>query len=588
MEQVEVFFQQLNAALNGLPPSPEREKLLARLQIVSLEHTFLHTVCDNSQDLCALKDQQGRYLYANKTFLEMFKPGSLEALRNKTDFDIRSRPQAEKVRDDDHAVLSGLKKIEAQLEPLQLGNGSEKWAQTTKVALQDSSGRLRAIGDYSRIISEGEHGEAFLKNVISNARCILWNARVRKVEKEFQWTTTVLSSNLSRTEMGVHESGSKLWDALVSQEELSRMNALAQQALLRRAGGYEHEFQIRGLDGAFRNVKESVRISAISSVEWNLVGVAVDVTAQEQAEKELQHSLSIVSATIESSDDGILVVNTQGKIVFFNSRFAEMWGIPNHIIMSGDDEQALSFAANLLADPQAFIQRIHDAYAQPDAVIYDLLKFKDGRIFERHSQPQRDGGSSVGRVWVFRDISQRARMEEQLAAANARLIKLVKEDVLTGLLNRRTVLESAELEWSRWQRTHKPFSVLLLDIDDFKKINDKHGHLMGDRALKSLADSLKDSIRGLDMVGRYGGEEFVVILPETPLAGAEVVGEKVLQNIRKLQLQSGPHAIPLTASMGVAAARPEDKDVDTLIHRADLAMYAAKRGGKDTLRSAME
>ncbi len=587
MDEVDALFGQLANAL-GQGQATDREALLKQLRSLALEHKFFRAIADVCPDPIYLKDPDGHYLFANKAVLKLFKLNALSELNGHTDQDFFDPVCAQRYREDDQAVLVGQRAVADKLEPIVMPDGSEGWVKTTKTAVHDLTGRPGAVGGYSHEVTDRNHGEEFLRNVVANARCILWNARVKRLEKEFQWRTTILSSGMARSEMGVHENGTNLWENLVSPEDAARMNAQAQQALLRRAGGYEHDFAIKGLDGSVRNLKEVVRITPISTTEWNLVGVAMDVTAQEQAELELQKSLSIVSATIESSDDGILVVNSQGKIVFFNTRFAEMWCIPNHIIMSGDDEKALSFAAGLLVDPESFLQRIHEAYQQPDAIIYDILKFKDGRVFERHSHPQRDGGSSVGRVWVFRDISKRARMEEQLAAANARLIKLVKEDVLTGLLNRRTVLEAAELEWSRWQRTRKPFSVLLIDADDFKKINDVHGHLTGDRALKLIADSLKDSVRGLDLVGRYGGEEFIVILPETPLEGAEVVGEKILQNIRELKLISGLQQIPLTASVGVAAARPEDKDVDALIHRADTAMYAAKRGGKNRLRSLIE
>ena len=179
-------------------------------------------------------------------------------------------------------------------------------------------------------------------------------------------------------------------------------------------------------------------------------------------------------------------------------------------------------------------------------------------------------------------------MEEQLAAANARLIKLVKEDALTGLLNRRTVLEAAELEWARWQRSRKPFSVLLIDIDDFKKINDRFGHVTGDRALKLIADALKGTLRGLDLVGRYGGEEFIVILPETPIEGASVVAEKMLEGIRQLKLIASAQLVPLTGSIGAAAAKDVDKDIDALIHRADIAMYLAKRAGKNAVSAPVD
>ncbi len=358
------------------------------------------------------------------------------------------------------------------------------------------------------------------------------------------------------------------------------MHETATNALRRNAAGYENEFAIKGLDGSVRNLREVVRITPISVTEWDLVGVAMDVTEQEQAEQELQKSLSIVSATVESTEDGVLVVSKLGKIVFFNSRFAEMWGIPEHIILSCDDSQSMQFASNLLIDPDAFIKKIEDGYSQPDAIYYDILKFKDGRVFERHSHPQRSGAESSGRVWVFRDISKRTRMEEQLAAANARLIKLVKEDVLTGFAQ---PADSVGIGGTRMVALAADAQAIFGSAHRHRRLQKNQRSARTphrDRALKLIADALKLSTRNLDMVGRYGGEEFIVILPETPLEGATVVAEKVLDAIRQLKLLSGTQTIQLTASIGATAANKSDKDIDALIHRAIWPCTPPSAGGK--------
>ncbi len=554
-----------------------------RLEQLALEHVFLRTIADIVPDPFYLKDADSRYLYVNQAVARWLGAKSAGELVGKTADDIFDKPQAEAIKAEDQEILLTGKPVHEKHESAKHRDGGDVWVSVTKIPLADAKGVRGYVAGYRRIVTDRKKAEEFLHDIVSHARCILWTARVKKTGKEFKWQLNVISSRIARMELGMHEADNELWAGLASPESLRQMNENATSALRRNAAGYENEFEIKGLDGSIRNLREVVRITPVSSVEWDLVGVAMDVTEQEQAEKELQRSLSIVSATVESTEDGVLVVSKQGKIVFFNSRFAEMWGIPEHIILSCDDSLSIQHAMNLLVDPDAFVKKVEEAYSQPDAIYYDILKFKDGRVFERHSHPQRSGAESSGRVWVFRDISKRTRMEEQLAAANSRLIKLVKEDVLTGLLNRRTVLESAELEWSRWQRTHKPFSTLLIDIDDFKKINDRFGHLTGDRALKLIADALKASIRNLDIVGRYGGEEFIVILPETPLEGATVVAEKILEGIRQLKLMAGTQSIPLTASIGVVAAMQQDKDIDALIHRADIAMYSAKRGGKNAV-----
>ena len=151
-----------------------------------------------------------------------------------------------------------------------------------------------------------------------------------------------------------------------------------------------------------------------------LGGLALDVTEQRHAEIELEKSLSLLRATLESTTDGILVVDMKGHILSFNRKFVEMWGIPESIIMSRDDDRALSFVLEQLCEPQAFLKKVRELYSKPEAESFDVLHFKNGQIFERYSQPQFIAGQSVGRVWSFRDVSERHKAEESLKESEER------------------------------------------------------------------------------------------------------------------------------------------------------------------------
>jgi PAS domain S-box-containing protein len=144
-----------------------------------------------------------------------------------------------------------------------------------------------------------------------------------------------------------------------------------------------------------------------------LVAFLEDITERREAQHEASRSVSLLRATLESTADGILVVDVNGKILSFNQKMADMWGLPSDIFASGDDEAAIQAAVSKLTHPEDFMAKVQDLYNHPEVASYDVLELKDGRTFERYSQPQRIDNVAVGRVWSFRDVTARRRAEEQ-------------------------------------------------------------------------------------------------------------------------------------------------------------------------------
>ena len=157
------------------------------------------------------------------------------------------------------------------------------------------------------------------------------------------------------------------------------------------------------------------------------VATALGLSIENLRDKEeLAQAASLLSSTLESTADGILVVGQDGKTESFNAKFAEMWGIPRSILDSRDDDQAPAFVLDKLKDPDVFLNKVRELYAEPEAESYDTLVFKDGRVFDRFSQPRRLNGRSVGRVWGFRDVTVTKRAEEALVESERRFRSLIE------------------------------------------------------------------------------------------------------------------------------------------------------------------
>ncbi|WP_328594591.1 GGDEF domain-containing protein [Actinomadura macrotermitis] len=171
-------------------------------------------------------------------------------------------------------------------------------------------------------------------------------------------------------------------------------------------------------------------------------------------------------------------------------------------------------------------------------------------------------------------LLQRSLMHQQLQAA-------ARTDAKTGLLNAAAWQREADTELSRAQRTHDPLALLLIDIDHFKRVNDTHGHLLGDQVLIGVAGTLCGQLRDYDVVGRFGGEEFVVLLPGADTVEACRVAERLRGRVRRLAVPAEDGTIGVTISVGVALYRMHGDDLIELLAAADLALYRAKQSGRD-------
>jgi diguanylate cyclase (GGDEF)-like protein/PAS domain S-box-containing protein len=318
--------------------------------------------------------------------------------------------------------------------------------------------------------------------------------------------------------------------------------------------------------------------------------VSVLLEDRNAIEHRLQEIAAIHALVTENSRDVILLADLDGRRTYVSPAVERMKGFkPEELISQklsdlvhpADREKVEETVRQLRlgtegANIEYRAQTRNGDYIWVDA---SLRMFRD-----------RKTGIPAGILSLIRDITERKRNEDLLLKANESLEKLAIVDALTGVANRRRFDECLAHEWSRSARLCEPISLLLIDADSFKLLNDSLGHLAGDRCLKRIAESaLEAAMRPSDLVARFGGDEFVVILPNTDSRGAEEVGRQIGVNLRRRNAALDEIAEGLmTISVGCATVIPKpDEQAATLIQIADEGLYNAKRNGRDQLCNSL-
>ncbi len=381
---------------------------------------------------------------------------------------------------------------------------------------------------------------------------------------------------------------------LVHPEDRATAEAGVNQ-LLSGSEGAMIECRIRKRNGEYTWVEASLRLmrDPVTGAPTGILNITRDISERKRAEHARELHDSLIRAIHEVTLDGILVVDSDSNIASLNRRFAEIWQVDETgVSVDGhkmnrrlSDEELLSRCVDRTKDPKAFIERVQELYADRNANDSCQVELKDGRTLERYTTGlQSDSGQYLGRVWFFRDITDRKHAEKQLQDAYRAVEVLAVTDALTGLANRRQFDQCLATEWRRSMRDFNPLSLLLIDADLFKSYNDNYGHLRGDSCLRQIAEAAQSVVaRPGDLVARFGGEEFAIILPNTLKEGAAEVASTICKTLRGLNLdhKGSPYGV-MTVSIGCATVIPQlGQSSASLIDLADRALYNAKRSGRN-------
>ncbi len=338
----------------------------------------------------------------------------------------------------------------------------------------------------------------------------------------------------------------------------------------------ESDTLVAAADGGTRSVTRRVRRVQLADGATFYVVVLHDRSATVKAERELENAVADLRATLESTQDGILVTDLAGRIRNFNQRFAAIWQIPADLLKQRHDDAVLEWMRRSVTDPAGYMRRLA---AIDDATMLqtsDVVRLLSGKVFERVTMPQCMRGRPIGRVYSFRDITERLE-------ANQRIETLSYTDALTGLPNRRLLADRVEVALAQSKRDGTAFALLFLNLDRFNHINETLGRVFGDRVLLDVAERLRGCAGASDTVARLGGDEFVVLVNQVEEFGAEKAAWRVMDAL-KLPFTQGGMSFTVTASAGISLCPNDGSAMDELIRRADAAMRDVKLAGRAGFR----
>lgn len=329
-------------------------------------------------------------------------------------------------------------------------------------------------------------------------------------------------------------------------------------------------------DGSFFPVTLTVTPLEEHGRRTGAVAMFQDMTARRAAENALHAARARLATVIESFHGGILLEDQSRRVALVNQTFCDLFAVPAapEVLIGSDCAASAEQVRHLLAQPDRFTRRIDEVIARRAAVIGEELNMADGRALERDYLPIVSGDAFLGHLWLYRDITERKERELELR-------RLATTDILTGLPNRRHFLERMEQELARFHRFGKSTALLMIDIDHFKLVNDRHGHAAGDAVLRHFAGLTLATLRKIDLIGRLGGEEFALILPGTDAEGAHLYAERLRRAVEEHACLAGAVEVPVTVSIGLTLFETSDIGTDLPLARADAALYQAKQEGRN-------
>ncbi len=402
---------------------------------------------------------------------------------------------------------------------------------------------------------------------------------------EGEWQFTFISDGIEEvlgiTAQAVYAQKQIAFDRILEEDRAGYYDKLRIATLLQSE--WRHEFRVKSKDDAIKwvSVQAKARVDEQGTLTWT--GIILDVTGRKKIEAELSASESRYRTLFETVPQGVVYHDAAGQITSANAAAQRILGLKleqlqglqsmdprwKSIREDGSDFPGAEHPATVAARTLAPVSDVVMGVAVPDRG-FAWLKV--------NAIPLMEAGELKEVYATFEDITAQVLLTHELRAK-------ATTDELTRLANRRTLFERLAIEYERVQRNPGLRCCLLaIDIDHFKRVNDTWGHAAGDVVLKHVAQTMKQQTRRIDIPARIGGEEFVIVLPDTSVENALALAERIRASVEGTPADTGDQPISVTISIGLSAISPDDPNDHSALERADLALYDAKHSGRNRVK----
>ena len=591
-----------------------REQLAEKLMI---EHDLLQTLMDNIPDTIYFKDTASRFTRINRAQAELLGVTSFTDALGKTDLDFQKPELARGFYEEEQRMIQTGEPLIDRVEFNPTPDGKPRWFSATKVPIKDEHGEVSGIVGVSRDITMQKQSEEALRQREEQFRLVSWATTDAVWDWDMQTNQIQWGAGLQKVfhyDSEITQTDLEWWRDHVHPEDRDKVRRSMNQALEGGMEFWSKEYRFQRKDGTYADIMDRAYILRDDTGKpYRMIGAMMDITERKQSEQTIRHqnemlsSLHYITLNLLRYREVAQLLNAlvEFSTAFLDASYAEIMLFDSEALVVkavtqdqsrllgqrlGHKDAPLSWQAFHTQEPAV----LSDYASWPQRQeVYDEFSLHAVAVFPILNDDQCLGVLAVGRNRPDYEFSldqiQFGRFFANLTALvlnNVQLRETLHEqsihDPLTGLFNRRYMEESLKREVSRVTRQLQPLGIVMIDIDHFKRFNDTHGHAAGDALLQGISRFLQSHIRGEDIACRYGGEEFILIMPNASLEIAQQRAEHLRQKARDLHVREA-HQSPdeITLSLGVAIYPEHGRTMEIVLHAADAALYRAKQEGRD-------